>query len=116
MTKVAEYLTEAAHYIDEGSRSIVESLTDAQFAIIVAATDALNEGCNEPGIDNGLVRTYETIPDFDDSRSKWNERGSRKELAIEAPAVKFDRVQMIKGQPRTDFVVVDLGDFRVVVK
>ena len=32
------------------------------------------------------------------------------------PAIKFEDVQMIKGQPRHTFIVVDLGDYRVIVK
>jgi len=117
MRTVAEYLKEAAHYIDEGSRSIVEQLTEDQFNILVAATDALNDGCDQPGIDNGLVRTYETIADFDQSRAEhWAQRGYREELDIAAPAIKFENVQMIKGQPRQSFIVVDLGEYRVVVK
>jgi hypothetical protein len=118
MTKVTDFLAQAAHYIDEGSRSIVECLTDDQFAILVAATDEYCGGSDsEPGIDSTLVRTRGTIADFDNSRAQhWNERGSREVLAIGAEAVKFERVQMLKGQPRQDFIVVDLGDYRVVVK
>lgn len=118
MTIATDYLAQAAHYIDEGSRSIVEALTDDQFALLVAATDEYCGGSdNEPGIDSTLVRTHETIADFDASRAKhWNERGSREALEIGVDAVKFERVQMLKGQPRHDFIVVDLGDYRVVVK
>ena len=118
MTTVTDFLTQAAHYIDEGSRSIVEVLTDDQFAILVAATDEYCDGRNsEPGIDSTLVRTHETIADFDASRAQhWNERGSREVLEIGAEAVKFERVQMLKGQPRVSFIVVDLGEYRVVVK
>jgi hypothetical protein len=117
MTAVTEYLTEAAHYIDEVSRGIVEALTDEQFAILVAATDELNSGCDQPGIDNGLVKTHETFVDFDASRANhWTQRGYREELSLAAPAVKFEDVQMLKGQPRLSFIVLDMGDYRVVLK
>lgn len=118
MTIVTEYLNQNARYIDEGSRSIVELLTDDQFTVLVAATDEYCGGSDcEPGIDSTLVRTNETIADFDASRAEfWNERGSREELAIGVNAVKFERVQMFKGQPRQDFVVVDMGEYRIVVK
>lgn len=118
MTIVTDFLAQAAHYIDEGSRSIVEGLTEDQFAILVAATDEYCGGSDsEPGIDSTLVRTHETIADFDASRAQhWNERGSREVLEIGVEAVKFERVQMLKGQPRHDFIVVDLGEYRVVVK
>lgn len=117
MTSVTEFLVEAAHYIDEGSRSIVEMLTDEQFAILVAATDEFSGGGTEPGIDSTLVRTHETIADFDASRAAhWSQRGRREELDINAPAIKFEDAQMIKGQPCHTFIVVDLGDYRVIVK
>lgn len=117
MTLVSEFLIEAAHYIDEGSRSIVEALTDEQFAILVAATDEYSGGGTEPGIDSTLVRTAETFADFDASRAAhWSQRGTREELALDAPAIRFEDAQMFKGQLRHSFIVVDLGDYRVVVK
>lgn len=117
MTVVSEFLIEAAHYIDEGSRSIVECLTDDQFSVLVAATNEWSGGGTEPGIDSTLVRTHETFADFDDSRSNyWSQRGYREELNLAAPAIKFEDVQMFKGQPRHTFIVVDLGEYRVVVK
>jgi hypothetical protein len=118
MATVTEFLAQADHYIDEESRSILEVLTDDQFAAVVAATDEYCGGSDsEPGIDSTLVRTHETIGDFDASRAQhWNERGIRKVLEIGVDAVKFERVQMIKGQPRHDFIVVDFGEYRVVIK
>lgn len=117
MTTVAEYLAENARYLNESARAIIEGITDAQLELLMAATDELNSGCREPGIDNDLVRTHETFSDFDDSRAKhWNERGFREEVELAAPAVKFEDVQMLKGKPRVSFIVVDLGDFRVVLK
>lgn len=117
MTRIAAYLEQAAHYIDEGSRAIVESLTEGQFDILVAATEEASGGGTEPGIDSTLVRTRETIADFDASRlGHWSERGDREEIDLGAPAVKYERVQMNKGQPRVSFVVVDLGDYRVAVQ
>lgn len=118
MNIVTEFLNQAAHYIDKGSRSIIERLTDDQFAVLVAATDEYCGGSDsEPGIDSTLLRTNETIADFDASRAEhWNERGCREELAIGVDAVKFEQVQISKGQPRHDFIVVDMGEYRVVVK
>lgn len=121
MTVVTEFLTQASHHIDEASRGIVEQLTDEQFAILVAATDeycgACNKGTSEPGIDSTLVRTNETLIDFDASRAQhWVERGSREDIDVGAPAIKYERVQMLKGQPRHNFILVDLGEYRVVVK
>ena len=117
MTIVSAYIAENTNYLDEGSRSILESLNDEQFAVLVAASDAQSDGCQEPGIDNGLVRTHETLEDFDKSRAAhWSQRGRREKCDINAPAIRFEDVQMFKGQPRHTFVVVDLGEFRVVVK
>ena len=117
MTKISAYLDQAAHYIDEGSRAIVEGLSENQFDIIVAATDEYCGGTDsEPGIDSTLVRTNETVADFDASRANhWSERGSREDINIGAPAVKFEKVRLFKGQSRRTFIVVDLGEYRVVV-
>lgn len=46
----------------------------------------------------------------------WSQRGYREEVELAVPAVKFEDVQMFKGQPRRSFLVVDLGDYRVVVQ
>lgn len=121
MSKVSEFLAQASHYIDEGSAAVVEQLTDEQFAIIVAATDEISsaseKGASEPGIDSTLVRTNETLIDFDTSRAEyWAERGSRQDIDLGAPAVRYEHVQMLKGQPRHHFIVIDLGEYRVVVK
>jgi hypothetical protein len=117
MTVVTKFLEQAAHYIDKNSAAIVEKLTDEQFAFLVSATEDLTDGGNEPGIDSSLVRTHETLIDFDTSRSEnWAERGARKDINVGVAAVKYEKVQVLKGQPRCDFIVVDLGDYRIVVK
>lgn len=117
MNSVTEFLAQAAHYIDAGSRSIVEGLSEDQFAVLVAATDESSGGGEEPGIDSTLVRTHETFADFDASRvNHWSQRGYREELDLAAPAIKYESVQMFKGQPRHSFIVVDFGEYRVVVK
>ena len=117
MDIITNYLAENAPYLDEASRSIIETVTADQFAVLVAASDAQSNGCENPGIDNALVRSHETLEDFDHSRANhWRERGYRDELNIGVQALRFEDVQMIKGQPRVTFVVVDFGDFRVVVK
>ena len=121
MTKVTEFLAQASYYIDDCSAAIIEQLTDKQFDILVAATDEHCGNCDEersePGIDSNLVRTHETLNDFEASRTDyWTERGTKKDINIGVPAVKYEQVQMFKGQTRQNFIVVDLGEYRVVVK
>lgn len=117
-TAANEYLRENATYIDDVSAAVLEALTNDQLATIMAASD---EFCgaddSQPGIDNDLVRTDETIADYDEARlTAWRERGTREELELAAPAVFYEDAQAVKGQQRSSFVVVDLGEFRVVIK
>lgn len=115
MTIVTEYLTENADYIDAASHSIIGALTEEQFEMIIEATEEM--GGDEPGIDNTLTHTNETLADFDISRMEnWNERGLREELDIGEGALKFEQVQQEKCQARCDFIVVDLGEYRLVLK
>lgn len=116
MTQVSEYLADAGHYIDDGSRAVVEQLTDEQFAALAQASEYF---CGEePGIDSTLVRTHETLADFDDSRANnWSERGDRDEVAFgEYAGRAYERAQLTKGQARRNFVVIDFGGIRVVVE
>ena len=116
MTNATAYIEAATHYLDAADAAIIETLTDNQFAALVAACELQTGGGDEPGIDCGLVKTFETIADFDNSSKKWAEyRGRETEDCAGAAAVKWERVQMQKGMTRTDFTVVDLGEFRVVL-
>jgi hypothetical protein len=121
MTQVSDYLAQSSHYIDEQSSAIIEEMTDEQFRILMVATnEMLGVGemtQSEPGIDNSLTKTNESIADFDNSRAiHWAEQGIREEMDIGIPAVKYDRIQMHKSQPRQTFMVIDFNEYRVVMR
>ncbi|WP_321336541.1 hypothetical protein [Breoghania sp.] len=117
-THVAEYLDENGRYMDRASRAVVRSLNDAQFSVLFDAFNILTASGSEvePGIDCKLVRTAETLDDFDDARaSQWHEKGNRIDYRPEIPAVEYQQIQMQKGRPRQNISVADLGAFRVVL-
>lgn len=118
MAQVTDYLKDSADYIDDSSLAVIEGLTDQQFAALVKATDELSPGSSDPGIDNSVVRTAETLEDFYNAQKQhWAECGAREVLDVNGfSAVKFERVQMRKGQPRRDFLVIDFGDFRAALQ
>lgn len=120
MNKVTDYLTKNDEYLDENSAIVIEKLTDEQFNVLIAANDAFNgvypRGSSSPGIDCNLVRTAETLADFDDARTNhWQECALRKEINIGVPAIKYERVQTHKGCQRHNILIVDFGDFRVTL-
>ena len=120
MNKVTDYLTENDEYLDENSAIVIEKLTDEQFNVLIAANDAFRgvypKGNSNPGIDCNLVRTTETLAEFDDARTNhWQECALREEVNIGVPAIKYERVQTHKGCQRHNILVVDFGDFRVTL-
>lgn len=120
MNKVTDYLTENDQYLDENSAIVIEKLTDEQFNVLIAANDVFSgaypKGSSNPGIDCNLVRTAETLDDFDDARTNhWQECALREEVNIGVPAIKYERVQTHKGRQRQNILIVDFGDFRVIL-
>jgi len=120
MKKVTDYLTENDEYLDKNSAIFIEELTDQQFNVLIAANDAFNgaypKGSSNPGIDCKLVKTTETLAEFDDARTNhWQECALREEVHIGVPAIKYERVQTHKGRQRQNILVVDFGDFRVTL-
>lgn len=114
MTKT-EYLTENRAYLRDQA-DLIESLTEAQFQALLAITEEM--GNADPGIDNNLVRSHESLADYDDSRMNyWRERGGREEVsAASFDAVIYTDFQMIKGQPRRSaMAVVQFDGFTVSV-
>jgi hypothetical protein len=115
---ITAYLAENGKYIsNESSAANIESLTDAEWPAILEALDELHGGCTDPGIDCDVVITHDTLADFDVARrNDWREPGSRTDLVCAGrPATHYGRLQVRKGQPRTDLIVVDLGDRRVAL-
>lgn len=112
---VAEYLDDNARWMDESSAAVIEGLTDQQLEAIIEASEYF---CgSEPGIDCALVKTHETLDDFDASRANhWSERGGRDEIELSGFAGRaYERFQLFKGKPRQSMVVIDLGDYRVTL-
>lgn len=105
MTKT-EYLTDNRSYLGGDQVSLIETLTDAQFAALQSLTARM--GNADPGIDNTIVKSHETLADFDASRlAHWRERGQREETAAAGfTAVIYSDFQMIKSQPRRSTMAV----------
>ena len=112
MTDLAAYITENRAYLGKDI-DLIESLTQAQFDKLSAVTELM--GNSDLGIDNSLVKTFETIEDFENSRkTHWRECRHAK---IADGVALYSDVQMAKGLPRiSEMAVVDLGDFRIVLK
>jgi hypothetical protein len=118
-------MTIASDYIDANSKYLldvkvlaaIEQVSDAAWPALLAGIEELTGDTAEPGYNAEIVWTAETISDFDAARaSYWAERGSRVEFNCAGfPAVNFERLQLLRGQPRRNIVVVDLGDRRIML-
>ena len=117
MTK-QEFIVENAKYLDERVAANLEQIPDDLWAAVVAGTNELTHGGDEPGIDCDVVITRETVADFDNTRSThWNESGARRAVDCGGrPAVLFEKFQRAKGQPRDTILVIDCGELTVVLK
>ena len=118
MSLIRDYLDENANYIKAETASTIEKIPDAAWPHILEALDELSGGAREPGIDCDVIYTHESLEDFVHSRTTyWSEPGRLGRLTFGGyAAMKFLRFQMRRGQPRGDMLVVDLGEFRVILK
>lgn len=93
------YLTENRSYLGDQS-GLIELLSEEQFQAVMALTETM--GNADPGIDNALVKSAETLSDFDDARTNhWRERGRREETtAAGFKAIIYSDFQAVKGQQR----------------
>lgn len=110
-----EYLTKNRSYLGK-SAEVIEMLTDEQFSALIDITRKM--GNADPGIDNDLVKTHETINDFNASREGyWNLKGDRAELfAGNFDAVIYRDFQMRKGQPRRAAMgIVEFDGFSITL-
>lgn len=107
-----DYIASITKYVQPETVDFLSAITDAQFNRLVEATEMM--GGSEPGIDNAMVKTHETLEDFDNSRrTHWAEC---RKASAGADYRHFEGVQMARGKTRIpDLVVVDLGDFRVAL-
>ena len=97
----------------------IERITDVHWEAIEAAVKHMNgtpDYRSEVEYGEPIDFTRDTIEDFDRGRRNWRERGHRVDMREHAPYVIYERVQAMKGQPRTNVVVIDCGDFRVVIE
>lgn len=114
MTKT-QYIEENADYINESSLAAIEGLNEAEFLALIE-TGSAGYG-EDPGIDNEIAKTAETLADFDNSRAiSWHEKGKRTECVFNGfAAIEYEDIQVAKGQQRRSIVVIDFGNIRSVV-
>jgi hypothetical protein len=105
-----EYVNENRTYLGD-SVDLLEAITDEQFQLLLRVT--IEMGNSDPGIDNSLVKTHETLADFESSSKDW---WACSWARIKDGVVYYSDVQMHKGAPRiSEMAIVDLGEFRVVL-
>lgn len=106
-------------YVSEDNAASIESLPEAAWAAMVEAWNDYNGSDDAtPGIDCSVAATHETLADFDATRAiHWSECGTREEATFGGfHAVKYERFQLRRGQPRRDvMIVIDLGDIRAAL-
>ncbi|MEC9266689.1 MAG: hypothetical protein VX464_11570 [Pseudomonadota bacterium] len=113
---LSEVYGEDAIYVDDDSAAAIEGMPAAAWTALREACEDLTGG-EDPGVDCRVSRTTETLDDFDASRSSyWSERGSRAVCEFDGrKALRFDCIQMRRGEQRHDCIVIDLGDCRAVL-
>lgn len=115
MTKTADYLDANRKFLSDGDVATLEILTDDQFdALQQAASDA---SLGDP-FEHGVVRTHETLDDFEASRQNhWTGCGNVSRLTFGGfAAIRYEGVQMARGEQRRDFTVIDFGGFRAALQ
>lgn len=113
---ISAYLADNADYLNKESAVSIDGLADSDWPAVLAALEELNNG-ELPGIDCAVAHTAETLEDFDRSRREhWTDRGSRLVVdCAERPAILYLRLQIRRGEQRSDMIVVDLGERRAVL-
>ena len=113
---LAAYRAGNDKWLDDSDAAALDQITEADWPAVLAALAALKDA-SDPGIDCSLVVTHETLDDFAAARGLWSECGTQRDLeCADAPALHFDRAQMRRGQPRREFLVLDLGHCRLVME
>ena len=109
-----EIIGDDVNYMDDDSLTALESLDDSAWPVLVEA--ARLAGAGDPGIDNEIALTHETLAQFDDSRNAWSERGARREIEVGGVAGReYKDIQIAKGQRRQNLIVLDFGSQRVTM-
>lgn len=111
------FLQQNSRYVDESDAVSIEQIPDEAWPAVLEALDELSGGATDPGIDCKVTITHETLADFDESsRKSWNESGYRSGHEFNGlKAVKYERLQRARGEPRRDMIVVDLGEKRIAL-
>lgn len=102
LMRKAAYIDAYRPYFDEAALIALESVSPAEFDVLVAACIELT-GQRDPGIDCNLVKSSETMDDWDKSEARWNERCASER---HDRFVIYRRVQMRAGQRRIAIAIV----------
>jgi len=108
-----ETIGDDANYMDDDSLAALESLDDSAWPVLVEAARI----AGDPGVDNEIALTHETLDDFDASRRNgWSERGERREIEVGGVAGRmYTGIQIARGQRRQNLVVLDFGNQRLTM-
>lgn len=107
-----ETIGDDVNYMDDGSLAALESLDDSAWPVLVEAARI----AGDPGIDNEIALTHETLDNFDESWHSWSERGERREIEVGGVAGRvYTGIQIARGQRRQNLVVLDFGNQRVTM-
>ena len=113
MTKInlVKQLGEAARYVDTDSADAIEAIDLASWKALVLGAEELNGDDSVPGLDCNIAVTKDSLGGWDSARSAhWRELGERSEFIFdEHPAIKYEDIQMFKGQQRHDILVIQLN-------
>jgi len=114
---LSRLLGQDAKYVGRNAAEALEGLPLAAWGALVEAVVDQNGAGSVPGIDCDVVKTHETLADFDSARvDAWSERGERAECSFAGfPARLYERFQTFKGQQRRTVIVVDCGDARAAL-
>ena len=113
MTKInlVKQLGEAARYVDTDSADAIEAIDLASWKALELGAEELNGDDSVPGLDCNIAVTKDSLGGWDSARSEhWRELGERSEFIFdEHPAIKYEDIQMFKGQQRQDILVIQLN-------
>lgn len=109
-----ETIGDDANYMDDDSLAALEVLDDSAWRLLCKASHIA--GAGDPGVDNEIALTHETLDNFDASRHGWSERGERREIEVSGIAGRvYKNIQTHKGERRCNLIVLDFGAQRVTM-
>lgn len=109
-----ETIGDDVNYMDDGSLAALEVLDDSAWPLLCTASHIA--GAGDPGIDNEIALTHETLDNFDESWHAWSERGERKEIEVGGVAGRvYTRIQIARRSRRKNLIVLDFGNQRLTM-